>query len=395
MPRHTAQLHVVGVPRKGVERLHIAAQHPQIGVEVFRKEASDHDLAVERHADAVDRDGEMAQHIVKQGLVFRPMLLHAAEEILERHVEALLDPQRGAVGLQTAAFAAGAGQPPRLNADVTELAAAGVVAGAELAVHQHGPAHAVFQRQIGHVPSPAAHEALRVPAGGAVVFKADGVGQRADQIAQRDVALVQRRRDEQTRVVGREQPRDRNADAQQPSAVDGELVDEVLDRAREGGGVRAAGEQLDGQRAVGELAQPQIGRDDAQIVLRHGDAQRDARFRDDVQTLRAAAAGELVFARVADQPVGHQIAQVLIESGHAYAAAGGQHLFGAEFSRLAQKTIDTAAGRQRIAPLSLALRHLIALPSDPFCRYCNIFFDPVNRKKKVSESLFIYHKRVF
>ena len=109
----------------------------------------------------------------------------------------------------------------------------------------------------------------------------------------------------------------------------------------------------------------------------------------DGETLRAAAAGELVFARVADQPVGHQIAQVLIESGHAYAAAGGQHLFGAEFSRLAQKTIDTAAGRQRIAPLSLALRHLIALPSDPFCRYCNSFFGRVNRKKE-SFGKFVY-----
>ena len=277
----------------------------------------------------------MAQHVVKQGLVLRAVLPHAAEEVLQRDAEALLDAPRGAVSLQTAASAAGAGQAARLDADVAELAAAGVVARAERAVHQYGAAHALLQREIGHAAAAAAHEILRVPAGRAVVFHMHRVGEAADQSVQRQIAQPQRGRDEQARVVRGQQAGDRDADAQQLFAVDRKFVEKILHDAREGGGV--VGQlpiEIKGQRAVAELMQAQIRRDQTQGVFRHAHAQRDARVRDDIQALRPAPAGELRLARVADKALLEELVEVLIERRHAHTAAVGQHLLGAERARI-------------------------------------------------------------
>ena len=59
----------------------VTAEFGQIRRKVFTEETAQDDVAVQGHADVADRDGQMAKHVVQQGLVFRLMSRDALEEL--------------------------------------------------------------------------------------------------------------------------------------------------------------------------------------------------------------------------------------------------------------------------------------------------------------------------
>ena len=346
MPPQRAELNEVGVFLEGVARQHVAPQHRQEGLQILREEAAEDHVAVERQMDAVDRDGQMPQHVVEQRLVLGHVRLRAAEELLERDPERLLDPQGRTVGLETALLAAVAAQAAGLDADVAELPAVPSGAAVELAVDQHGAADAVFQRKIGHFLLLAPDEALGVAAGRAVVVHIDRIGDLPGESRDRHVPQPQRRGELDAAAVGAEQRRDRDAHAEQFGAVDPELVQKAFQLPGEIGRLVAqARGGVEGDRLVGQLPQTQVRRHEAQMVLRHRDADRDARVRDDVEALGFAPAGGAVLTRVADQALIHQLVEIQVERGHADAAALREALPGDEVPRLVERAVDAAADR--------------------------------------------------
>ena len=79
-----AELQIIALFRKSVERLDIAPQHGQVGLEILRQEAAEHDVAGERHVDVVHGQRQMPQYIVQQRLIGRFVRRNPLEEFLER-----------------------------------------------------------------------------------------------------------------------------------------------------------------------------------------------------------------------------------------------------------------------------------------------------------------------
>ena len=123
------------------------------------------------------------------------------------------------------------------------------------------------------------------------------------------------------------------------------FVEEVL---HDPGQRRVLLAEREGKLPVRKLPQPQVGRRDAQVALGDGDAQRDARVGHDVQPLGLAPAGGAALPGEADQPPVHQLAQILVERGHADAAGLRERLPGAEAARLVERAVDPAAHGERI-----------------------------------------------
>ena len=110
-------------PLKGVVGGGIFPKHGQVGVQVLAHKSPQDHCAVQSHADIAGADGQMEQKVLPEGGVFRVPLVHALKELLQRDAEGVPNPPVGAVGLQAAPLAAGAGQSAGLHAQVAELGA--------------------------------------------------------------------------------------------------------------------------------------------------------------------------------------------------------------------------------------------------------------------------------
>ena len=202
----------------------------------------------------------MPQHVIKQRLVVGIVLFDPAEEIFQRDPEGILDPFRGAVRFETAAFSAVAAQPAGFNAEMAEFPALCVVAGIGMPVDDDGTADAVFQREIREIGRSAPDKKLRKAAGGSIIFHVNGIRNTLGQHLQRHIPDTQRGGHMDPRMILGDQGGNGDPDAEELRAVDLMIVQKSFQQRRQRRGFfRERGDKIKRNHLIGEFMQAQIG----------------------------------------------------------------------------------------------------------------------------------------
>ena len=209
MMTQRAQLDKFRIFRKRIAGLDIFPQDRQIRLQIFGKQTTQNNVAVQNHMDAVYGNGEMSKHVVEKRLISGIVKLDAMEKLLQGYTELVFNALGIDIRFQTAVLSAIAEQTARLNTEMAELTALSIVAGVRVSADDNGSADPVFQRKVSKIGGVAADKKLCKAAGGSVVFNVDGIRDISCQNLQRNILQIERRSHVNSRVILCDQCRNR------------------------------------------------------------------------------------------------------------------------------------------------------------------------------------------
>ena len=279
---------------------------------------------------------------------------------------------------------------------MAEFPAAAVVSVKGHAADDQHAAHAALQRQIGHILQIVADVPFGEPAAAGVVVHIGRVRDLPHPFRERYIFNVQRRREYHPVAGGRNNGGHRDPHAQELFPGQSVLIQKLLQRRGKLPGLRQHLRRLSfaGDLPIRQLPEPQIHRRKPDQFRRNGDAHGKTRLCRDVQPHGFSASRGTGRAGIADQPLLHQLRQILIQRRHADLAFAGQSLPGAGPFRFIQASVDPVSDGPVLLP-GWNVKHVDASSRIPLY-HCFSRRQPISRVfRQLWQKYFIKHFSCF